>query len=164
MKSDNKVQLTFTHNKVYPPIHMCVRECKKLLCKNERAKYSCTCKQLSFPILMYFCFFWLSNVILIFLTPQWGWFENGEWTSLKLVICNKFFWINSFSVFFNINIYIYNYWEQHQLLWIGLLIKYILIIIYIYGRSSLESMLKMWEGGTATEHNFRSSAKACYIV
>ena len=41
-KNDKKVQLIFTHNKVNPDIQMCVRECKKLLCKNERAKYSCT--------------------------------------------------------------------------------------------------------------------------
>ena len=41
-KSDKKVWLSFTHNKVNPPILMCVRECKKLLCNNKRAKYSCT--------------------------------------------------------------------------------------------------------------------------
>ena len=41
-KSDKKVQLIFTHNKVNPDIQMCVCECKKLVCKKVRAKYSCT--------------------------------------------------------------------------------------------------------------------------
>ena len=36
--SDNKVRLIFTENKANPPIHMWVRECKKLLCKNNKAK------------------------------------------------------------------------------------------------------------------------------
>ena len=37
-KGDNKVRLIFTQNKANPPIHYWIRDCKKLLCKNEEAK------------------------------------------------------------------------------------------------------------------------------
>jgi hypothetical protein len=37
-QSDKKVRLIFTHNQSNPPFHMWVRECKKLLAKNEKAK------------------------------------------------------------------------------------------------------------------------------
>ena len=36
--SDNKVRLIFTHNEGNPPIHQWLRECKKLLVRNEKAK------------------------------------------------------------------------------------------------------------------------------
>ena len=37
-KSDDKVRLIFTHNKVNPPIHAWMRQCKKLLARNDEAK------------------------------------------------------------------------------------------------------------------------------
>ena len=37
-KNDKRIRLIFTQNKVNPPIHSWVRDCKKLLCKNEEAK------------------------------------------------------------------------------------------------------------------------------
>ena len=37
-KSDNRVRLIFTQNKVNPPIHMWVRQCKQLLVRNDKAK------------------------------------------------------------------------------------------------------------------------------
>ena len=37
-KSDNKVRLIFTHNKVNPPLQMWIRQCKKLLTRNDEAK------------------------------------------------------------------------------------------------------------------------------
>ena len=37
-KQDNKVRLILTHNSTNPPIHMWVRQCKKLLERNDQAK------------------------------------------------------------------------------------------------------------------------------
>ena len=37
-KCDDKVRLIFTHNEGNPPIHQWLRECKKLLVRNEKAK------------------------------------------------------------------------------------------------------------------------------
>ena len=37
-QSDNKVRLIFTHNKVNPPVHVWMRQCKKLLARNDEAK------------------------------------------------------------------------------------------------------------------------------
>ena len=36
--SDDKIRLIFTHNEGNPPIHQWLRECKKLLVRNEKAK------------------------------------------------------------------------------------------------------------------------------
>ena len=38
-KQDDKVRLIFTHNRGNPPLHMWLREAKKCLVKNEKAKY-----------------------------------------------------------------------------------------------------------------------------
>ena len=37
-RSDKKVRFIFTHNQSNPPFHMWVRDCKKFLAKNEKAK------------------------------------------------------------------------------------------------------------------------------
>ena len=37
-KCDDKVRLIFTHNEGNPPIHQWLRECKKLLVRNDKAK------------------------------------------------------------------------------------------------------------------------------
>ena len=60
-KSDKKVQLIFTHNKVNARNY-------SVRMKGQNIHAQCTCNQLSFTILMYFCFFWLSNIMLVFLT------------------------------------------------------------------------------------------------
>ena len=37
-KSDDKIRLIFTHNEGNPPIHQWLRECKRLLVRNENCK------------------------------------------------------------------------------------------------------------------------------
>ena len=37
-EKDDKVRLIFTHTKVNPPVHVWMRECKKLLARNDEAK------------------------------------------------------------------------------------------------------------------------------
>ena len=37
-KNDDKIRLIFTHNKINPPVHMWMRQCKDLLTKNDEAK------------------------------------------------------------------------------------------------------------------------------